>query len=61
MKTDEVIVLESALKAVTDHFNEFVGACLDADGKPRAPSMKDVMRARACLPARCEYAFKAKA
>lgn len=61
MKSDEVVVLEAALKAVSDHFNEFIGACIDADSKPKAPSMKDIMRARACLPARCEHAFKAKA
>lgn len=61
MKSDDEFVLEAALKAVTNHFNEFVGACLDTDGKPKAPSMKDIMRARACLPARCEHAFKAKA
>lgn len=59
-KSDEVRLLELATKQVTDHFNEFIGACLDENGKPKAPQMKDIMKARACLPARCEHAFQPK-
>ncbi|KVP98224.1 hypothetical protein WJ96_06790 [Burkholderia ubonensis] len=59
-KSDEVLVLEAALKAVTDQFDEFVGACTGPDGKPIAPATKALMRAKACLPSRCPHAFNAK-
>lgn len=59
-KTDEVMVLEAAVKSISDQFNAFIGACLDKDGKPVAPATKDLMRVRACLPARCLHAFKSK-
>jgi hypothetical protein len=48
--TDEVLVLEAALKALTRRFDEFVGQCMDDAGKPRAPSPKALAQARACLP-----------
>lgn len=59
-KSDEVMVLEAALRAVTDQFDEFVGACTGPDGKPVAPSNKALMRAKACLPARCAQSFTSK-
>jgi hypothetical protein len=59
-KKSEVHVLEAAIRIVSDHFNTFIGQCLDENGKPKAPSMGDLMKARACLPAHCEYAFQPK-
>lgn len=59
-QSDEVRVLEAALRAVTDQFDEFVGACTGPDGKPVAPPTKALMRAKACLPARCAQAFTPK-
>ena len=58
--SDEVAVLEIALKVLSTRFDEFVSACLDAEGKPAAPARKDVMRARACLPPYCKYALTNK-
>jgi hypothetical protein len=59
-KSDDLRVMELAVKQLTDHFNEFIGSCMDANGKPIAPPMKALMQARACLPARCEHAFQPK-
>jgi hypothetical protein len=56
----EKILLEHAIRAVTDHFNDFIGQCMDENGKPKAPSMGDLMKARACLPTRCPHAFVPK-
>lgn len=43
-------VLEIVVKKLTENFNELIKACVDESGKPKAPQMKDVMQARACLP-----------
>ena len=56
-KSDEVVILELALKTLSARFDEFIGACMDADGKPVAPHKKDLMRARACLPPHCVQAL----
>lgn len=39
-----------ALRALTAAFNEFVAACVDENGKPRAPSARALAKARGCLP-----------
>lgn len=46
-------VLQISLEKITMAFNEFISECLDDDSKPKAPQMKALMRARACLPAKC--------
>jgi hypothetical protein len=56
----EKALLQHAVHALTDHFNEFIGQCMDENGKPKAPAMGELMKARACLPARCEHAFQPK-
>jgi hypothetical protein len=42
-----------AINAITDEFDLFISSCIDEQGKPKQPSMRDLMRARGCLPARC--------
>jgi hypothetical protein len=39
-------------------FDEFVAECVDSDGKPKAPSRRALMRAKASLPPYCKQAFK---
>jgi hypothetical protein len=56
-KSDEVRMLEIALKVLSARFDEFVGSCLDANGNVVAPAKKDVMRARACLPPGSNHAL----
>lgn len=60
MDDQEKRILELAITALSVHFNDFIGACMDANGKPIAPPMKALMQARACLPARMEHAFQPK-
>lgn len=59
-KSDEVRLLEMALKAVSARFDEFIGNCLDANGNIVAPAKKDLMRARACLPPGCKHSLGSK-
>lgn len=49
--TDRVI-LELALETMSKQLDRLVGACMDADGKPRAPDYRELMRARGSLPPR---------
>lgn len=49
-----------ALKAQTKHFDSFVGACMDANGIPIAPSRRELAQARACLPPLAKHSFNSK-
>lgn len=51
------IVLEMAIKKLSKAFDEFIGSCLDADGKPKAPDYKAMMKARGYLPPYCSHAL----
>lgn len=53
-----VKVLEAIVDTTLDAFDLFVGACIDADGKPKAPDRAALMRARSMLPPRCPHALK---
>lgn len=53
-------ITEHALRILTKHFDTFIGECMDENGKPKAPSTKALMQARACLPAQYANAFKPK-
>lgn len=53
-------VIEHALRLLTTHFDDFIGECMDEDGKPKAPSPKALAQARACLPAAYKHAHKPK-
>jgi hypothetical protein len=55
--TNEEKILEIALRVMTDRLDMLVSACLGDDGKPKQPSMKDVMQARGYLPPRCKNSF----
>ncbi len=55
----DVEVLTRSLMAITQHFNSFVGECMDQiEGLPLAPTRKALAQARACLPASCSHSFK---
>ncbi len=54
----DVKILEAAVAVVSRALDELVGACLDADGKPRAPDRSAVMRARSMLQPACLHALK---
>jgi hypothetical protein len=53
-------ILRLSLEAVTKSFDEFVGKCLDEDGKPKAPNIGAIMKARGCLPSYCKHSFEKK-
>lgn len=60
-KSDEVRILELAVKALTTQMNELLTDCTDEKGQPKAPSRKVYMQSRACLPAEYSMALtKAK-
>ena len=54
------IVLELAIKKLSEAFDEFIGASLGQDGKPRAPDYRAIMKARGYLPPYCEHALAKK-
>lgn len=60
MDKDELFVVETALKVMTRALDELVGECLGEDGKPKAPSMRALMKARGYLTPSCANAFPAK-
>jgi hypothetical protein len=59
-KENDVAVLELSIKKLSEAFDEFIGSCVDPDGKPKAPDKKELMRAKACLPKYCANALNKK-
>jgi hypothetical protein len=53
----DVLVLEAAAAVVSRALNDFVGACMDPEGKPWAPTRGALMKARAMLPPTCKHAL----
>ena len=49
-----------AIKKLSEAFDAFVDACLDENGKPKAPDRKAILKAKACLPPYCKHSFKRK-
>lgn len=47
-----------ALRKLSEAFDRFVGACMDANGKPKAPSPQELAKARGYLPPYCANAYK---
>ena len=50
-------VLMVALRVAQDALDDFIMECMTADGLPKAPSRKAVMKARSMLPPRCRMAL----
>jgi hypothetical protein len=46
-----------AVAALTRHLDALVGACLDANQKPKAPDYRTLMAARGALPPTAKHAF----
>lgn len=59
--TDEEFVLHKCLDIVTEALDKLVGACMNEQGKPQAPTYRELMEARGMLPKRCENSFPEKA
>ena len=57
-KDDEVLVLQLALKILTEKFDAFIFACMDENGNPKTPTRRELAVARGCLPVWCSKAFK---
>lgn len=55
----DVLVLEFALFMALRDLDSLVVACLDADGKPQAPTKQVLMQARKNLPRYCKNTLKA--
>ncbi len=58
MSTHDVKVLEAAIAVMSHALDDLVEACLDANGKPKAPDRAALMRARSMLPPSCKFAFR---
>lgn len=57
---DDHRILEVALKVMSLALDNLVAACLDENGKPKAPDRKDLMQARSKLPAYCSHTLAPK-
>ena len=55
---EDAMVLEAAVQVVSKALNDLVSACMDEEGKPKAPDRKALMKARAMLPPRCDKALR---
>ncbi len=44
-------ILQAAVKVLTRTINDLCAASIDENGKPKAPERKELMKARAMLPA----------
>lgn len=51
-------ILEIAIKHLSEQFDKFIAQCIDINGKPVAPTYKDIMRARGYLPPYCKMSLK---
>ena len=47
-------IMEIALRVMAKALDELVSACLDAEGNPKTPEKRDLMRARSMLPVGCK-------
>lgn len=56
----DIYILKTALDLVAKHFDELVSECLDAEGKPKAPSAGVIAKMRAYLPPGCKNAYTPK-
>lgn len=53
-------ILEVSLKVMSLALDNLVAACLDENGKPKAPDRKALMQAQAKLPAYCSHTLAPK-
>jgi hypothetical protein len=54
---DDSSILALSLDVMTRALDTLVGACMDENGKPKAPERRELMQARGYLPAKCRHAF----
>ena len=55
--SSDVIILQTALNSAYESLEMLLKDCLDADNKPKVPSSREVMKARAMLPPRFDLAL----
>lgn len=58
--SEDTILLELALREMSLALDALAEECTDADGKPKAPSHKSLMRSRGLLPPYCEQSLSRK-
>ena len=51
-------ILKLALIKLGEAFDDFIGECLDEDGKPKQPDYGALAKARAYLPPFCKNAYE---
>lgn len=44
------VILSIAIKCLTKEFDEFISCCIDEHGKPKAPNMGELMKAKGSIP-----------
>ena len=54
----DIEILTLALKKTYEAMDLFIDDCLDNQAKPKAPSVKSLMRIRACLPKPYRWTLK---
>ena len=53
-------ILKIAIRKLSESFDEFIGSCINEEGKPKEPSYKSIMKARGFLPPYCKNALSKK-
>lgn len=60
MSNTELFVLLSALRHMSLALDELISGCIDENDNIVAPSRRDIMRARGCLPKYCKMSLEGK-
>jgi len=53
-------ILAISLNLMSLALSELVGDCMDAEGKPKAPDYRTLMKMRGVLPPYCEHSLNKK-
>ncbi len=56
----DVDILKLSLQVMTKHLNDFLAECVDEQGKPKAPTMRTLMKMRGYLPPQHSMALQKK-
>lgn len=55
--SDDTVILDAALRGMSQALDDLVSACLTENGQIQAPSSKAIAKARGYLPPYCDNAF----
>ena len=53
-------ILTAAITIITEEFDWFIGCCLDENEQPKAPSYREIARARGFMVEGCQTAYAKK-